>query len=235
MIRRPPDDSPWPVVAVICGAVAVASLATQATGFFENSTWTGRIEALSSVVVAAFTGALIWYSHRGWQVAKKSADAALQSAEAATKAAHTGEMALKLSERAYVSPLEWTIENLRHGDVPMVSFQIINSGRTRCLLRRLRSGSATGALPPIPFYEGDTDLMNYPLDSERRQKRRIQILGISAGEREDIGLGRRNLWFFYRVDYVDMFGEDHTSAGCMKFEAGNLVVADDAAQYTSST
>lgn len=45
--------------------------------------WSAVAQAVSAVLVAVFTGFLVWYSHHGWTVAKKSAEASQMSAEAA--------------------------------------------------------------------------------------------------------------------------------------------------------
>jgi hypothetical protein len=45
--------------------------------------WSAVAQAASAVIVTVFTGFLVWYSHRGWRVAKDAANAAKISADAA--------------------------------------------------------------------------------------------------------------------------------------------------------
>lgn len=47
--------------------------------------WSAIAQAASAVLVTVFTGVLVYYSHRGWQVAKRAADAATDAAKAADR------------------------------------------------------------------------------------------------------------------------------------------------------
>jgi hypothetical protein len=66
----------------------------------EVTKWSAIAQAASAVLVTVFTGVLVWYSHRGWQVATKAA-------EAATKSTEVAERVLIISERAYVDIGDW--------------------------------------------------------------------------------------------------------------------------------
>lgn len=61
--------------------------------------WSAIVQAACAAIVAVFTGVLLFYSHRGWQVARKAADAAARSTE--------------IAERVYRESAQATEENLR--------------------------------------------------------------------------------------------------------------------------
>lgn len=65
--------------------------------------WSAVAQGISAVLIVGFTWALVVYSHRGWKVAKDSADAAKASAVIA-------ERSLTLLNRGYADTADWELK-----------------------------------------------------------------------------------------------------------------------------
>lgn len=100
--------------------------------------WSAAIQAAMAVIVAGFTGLLLWYSHRGWQVAKQTADIARDS--------------LVIGERAYLTLDEFSVY-LTPGERPTLKYEILNTGRTPAVFISAKHGFAISEdIPEIPVY-----------------------------------------------------------------------------------
>jgi hypothetical protein len=72
--------------------------------------WSAIAQAFSAVVVMFFTGFLVWYSHRGWTIAKESADASRLAADAAKESAEVAQRSLVLLNRPWLDTANWAVE-----------------------------------------------------------------------------------------------------------------------------
>jgi hypothetical protein len=88
--------NPTPIVAPASGTPAAVPESTRSDASTEVQdpnprslqrlvSWGVVAQSVAGVLVAIFTGVLVYYSHRGWQVAKEAADAAAHSADIASK------------------------------------------------------------------------------------------------------------------------------------------------------
>jgi len=95
------------------------------------------VQAASAAIVVGLTFALVWYSHKGWKVAKVSADAAKKSADA------TGEM-LHAMDRAWVrAKIEFDRWFLQPDKSLMLTYKVTleNVGGAVANNARLRTGT----------------------------------------------------------------------------------------------
>jgi hypothetical protein len=158
--------------------------------------WSAAVQAAMAVIVAAFTGVLLWYSHRGWQVAKQSADTAKDS--------------LIIGERAYL-----TIEKFRvllnYGQTPTFEYNIVNTGRTPAILINTQHGfTFSKSLPEAPVFTDE--MKNIPVSIPSGKD--LQIVSepdekIIFTEQLHSQLNRKDIfiYFWLLVTYRDVFKE----------------------------
>lgn len=84
--------------------------------------WSAIVQAVSALVVAIFTGFLVYYSHRGWRVAKVASDAAKESAAIAREA-------MEIAERAYLRLDGLFFDSFGPALFPTVVIKLTNVGR----------------------------------------------------------------------------------------------------------
>lgn len=171
--------------------------------------WSAAVQAFAAVIVMAFTGALVLYSHRGWKVAKQAADAAAAGALAAQQSADVARDALHLAERAYLTTTFDRIDLVPGANV--VTLHIINNGRTPakdvtpltvCEVRDVLG------LPGIPDYTGGVAIRPGDINPGANVVTKMGVL-IPPEELDAIKAFRRVLFAWGRVDYFDVFGNRH--------------------------
>ena len=182
---------------------------------------------LFTLVLAIVTGGLWFSTRKMWQETKKSAQAALETAES-----------IKLSERAYVK-----ISHLPPGlvgvDLPeemnrtrkgyIVNIQIKNFGRTPATVSDVvithRVLDIDGILPRIPEYDWNPGTVGaFAFLVANDEFFRIQNVRITRDDLPDIDTFMKNIIVYGYVDYIDQFGQHHRAGYARQYDPGAATI-----------
>jgi hypothetical protein len=176
----------------------------------------GILTALATIVIAVFTWALARSTKRLWIETKEASTIAKKSADAALKTAQNMEAA----ERAYVkmSHLLPGVRFEQDGTICRVTVQmrIKNYGRTPAKVTNilffhqwLPQGEPLPRTPDYPQSVGDeAPKMFLVTDEEVFTPQHTQSVTFTV---EDVRNGVKHLWLYGYVDYIDQFGQRHRS------------------------
>lgn len=170
------------------------------SGQGEVAFWSTVAQGASAVLVMIFTGLLVYYSHQGWQVARRSA-------EAAERAASVAERALEIAERAYVDVTDWQVNSVN--PTAKLTCRIHNYGRTPARITvgvlRLRVagqiGSEAAEIPPRVFEMGPSTV--HPTNSISMP---LNFGVLTHSEQNAWHEARAHLLIDGHFDYRDAFG-----------------------------
>ncbi len=148
-----------------------------------------------------------------------------EAANAATRAANSAEAALAKAERAYLTITNWTITNIEVGKELLITFMVVNTGRTPARLKQIRAHTHYSEMQPSPppdmgivfngmHFLGAGKAMGKPLmPSPVLTDQLISILKQGW------------FWVFVELTYsADLVDGDRTFKICMRFDREKLVV-----------
>jgi hypothetical protein len=184
----------------------------------------GAISAVGTVVIAAFTIALAWSTKKLWREARLASRIAYKAARAAQKSANVSERAMLQVQRAFVSA-----EGL--GATPIV----LNGKVDGCVVQAgwINTGSTDAIHGKAGITHTVTDSMQVdtvqfahnPIKQNDNMTIGARTSSITSNDLvrdKDVRLvweGKARLFVLARIEYEDVFGEQHHTQVCAEITA----------------
>jgi len=146
------------------------------------------------------------------QATETAANAARESAEIAKRS-------LETTERAYLHPIRWDIDEFRAGARPICRFAVKNFGRTPAMLTEISFASTYDSVPPQQppsFTRAERVKISLPASSTYRKSFLLNT-ELSQDLFGEIMSERIKLWIFLQVSYTDVFQRLHVTRTCRKY------------------
>jgi len=187
-----------------------------------ESFWTKHnavVSGISAIFVALFTGALVVTSYRQWNVAKDTAAAAKESADAMNAANALAEANAIAAERPWIGIIHFQNNEMTVDQFPTVIFNLRNFGQSPGFAVRYRTGLGVAdssltvelwitKLAELPAQQIGTWFPSQVLSSPAQLQPPPELI---AGHIKGVESGQLRLYAFGDVIYLDRAGKTHTT------------------------
>jgi hypothetical protein len=171
--------------------------------------WSAVSQAISAVLVAVFTGFLVWYSHRGWTVAKQASEASRVSADAAKQSAGIARDALVLTNRPYLDVKGFKLDDLsdKSEQPPMlqITCKIFNPSSTPANVAGVEVNSHVLLTPDMQM-SNRLNLTQVTIAPGRAYAFPMTFKPLTPVQREHYALNALSVDLSLRVTFVDPLG-----------------------------
>lgn len=176
-----------------------------------------KLAGAATVVIGISAIVNTCVAYQQWNVAEKSANAALQSAEVARAA-------LEATHRPWIDFKGLKTPVIGPNKKQRVTFVVANSGRSPVLNGRVLRGSWLTRdgleLPMPPPYTQPPVPSQLVMGTGKTEELDINLREITEQEFDAITKGERRLYVYLRIDYSDQFKKDRFSTFCYFYKPG---------------
>lgn len=183
--------------------------------------WSAVAQAISAVLVTVFTGFLVWYSHRGWTIAKDAANASRIAADAAMETAKASRNATYLQLRARLGLQGITTMAMGPGKEILLVLPVQNFGGKGAFIKDQYIKLTIDPLPSEPNYpDEDFTTVGVPVEAGDSHHLTITIHHFTTDEWQKIGDedGTTRFRIYGMIRYNAGFGKIARLGFCREYD-----------------